>query len=67
MKWQFKSLEQNTCVEKELLVKMSYIKIVRREDEQQAAMAVRMTKQLTQPSEISACILSRQATRRSTS
>ena len=48
-KWQFKSLEQNTWLEKELLVKVRYIKIVQCEDGRQAAMAGRMTKQLTQP------------------
>merc|ERR1711948_226038 len=36
-------------VEKEILVKMGYIKLVQREDERQAAMAGLMTKQLTQP------------------
>jgi elongation factor 3 len=49
-KWQFKPLEANVWVEKEILVKMGYLKIVQREDERQAAMAGLMTKQLTQPS-----------------
>ncbi|CAE7367303.1 NEW1, partial [Symbiodinium sp. CCMP2456] len=49
VKWQFKSMENNTWVEKDTLVKMGYIKLVQREDERQAAMAGLMTKQLTQP------------------
>merc|ERR550537_1890815 len=50
VKWQFKPIESNCWVEKELLVKMGYLKLVQREDERQAAMAGLMTKQLTQPS-----------------
>mmetsp|Transcript_5911 Transcript_5911/g.13184 ORF Transcript_5911/g.13184 Transcript_5911/m.13184 type:complete len:1046 (+) Transcript_5911:91-3228(+) len=50
VKWQFKPMEANTWVEKEILIKMGYIKLVQREDERQAAMAGLMTKQLTQPS-----------------
>merc|ERR1712151_451313 len=50
VKWQFKPMESNCWVEKEILVKMGYIKLVQREDERQAAMAGLMTKQLTQPS-----------------
>merc|ERR1712228_653978 len=50
VKWQFKSIENNTWVEKEILIKMGYLKLVQREDERQAAMAGLMTKQLTQPS-----------------
>jgi elongation factor 3 len=49
VKWQFKSLDQNTWVEKDILVRMGYLKLVQREDERQAAMAGLMTKQLTQP------------------
>ena len=49
VKWQFKSMDQNVWVEKEILVKMGYLKLVQREDERQAAMAGLMTKQLTQP------------------
>merc|ERR1711975_78253 len=49
VKWQFKSMEQNCWVEKDILVKMGYLKLVQREDERQAAMAGLMTKQLTQP------------------
>merc|ERR1711884_886379 len=50
VKWQFKAMDQNTWVEKDILVKMGYLKLVQREDERQAAMAGLMTKQLTQPS-----------------
>merc|ERR1711966_201202 len=49
VKWQFKSMDQNIWVEKDILVKMGYLKLVQREDERQAAMAGLMTKQLTQP------------------
>merc|ERR1712157_642011 len=50
VKWQFKPIESNVWVEKDILVKMGYLKMVQREDERQAAMAGLMTKQLTQPS-----------------
>merc|ERR1711979_84634 len=49
VKWQFKPIEANVWVEKDILVKMGYLKLVQREDERQAAMAGLMTKQLTQP------------------
>merc|ERR1711975_121631 len=49
VKWQFKSMDQNCWVEKDIIVKMGYLKLVQREDERQAAMAGLMTKQLTQP------------------
>merc|ERR1719194_117456 len=49
VKWQFKGIENNTWVEKDILVKMGYLKIVQREDEKQAAMAGLQSKQLTQP------------------
>merc|ERR1712157_599460 len=49
VKWQFKPIESNVWVEKDILVKMGYLKLVQREDERQAAMAGLMTKQLTQP------------------
>jgi elongation factor 3 len=49
VKWQFKNMDQNTWVEREIIVKMGYLKLVQREDERQAAMAGLMTKQLTQP------------------
>merc|ERR1712066_905132 len=50
VKWQYKPIESNMYVEKEILVKMGYLKLIQREDERQAAMAGLMTKQLTQPS-----------------
>merc|ERR1711866_29406 len=50
VKWQLKPMESNVWVEKDILVKMGYLKLVQREDERQAAMAGLMTKQLTQPS-----------------
>merc|ERR1712078_375218 len=49
VKWQFKGIENNTWVEKDILVKMGYLKMVQREDEKQAAMAGLQSKQLTQP------------------
>merc|ERR1711881_505087 len=49
VKWQLKPLESNVWVEKDILIKMGYLKLVQREDERQAAMAGLMTKQLTQP------------------
>jgi elongation factor 3 len=48
-KWQFKALDQNVWVEKEILIKMGYKKLVEREDERQAAMAGLQSKMLTQP------------------
>jgi len=50
VKFQFKPIESNVWVEKEVLVKMGYLKLVQREDERQAAMAGLMSKHLTQPS-----------------
>merc|ERR1712050_522945 len=50
VKWQFKPMESNAWVEKDILIKMGYLKLVQREDERQAAMAGLMTKHLTQPS-----------------
>merc|ERR1711907_330657 len=47
--WMYKPPECNVWVEKEILVKMGYLKMVQREDEKQAAMAGLQTKQLTQP------------------
>merc|ERR1712071_571852 len=44
VKWQFKPIESNCWVERDI-----FIKLVQREDEKQAAMAGLMTKQLTQP------------------
>merc|ERR1712161_79173 len=48
VKWQWKDLDSNTWVEKDIMIKMGYLKLVQREDERQAAMAGLMTKQLTQ-------------------
>merc|ERR1712127_1070125 len=50
LKWQYKPIESNTWVEKAVVVKMGYIKLVNREDERQAAMAGLQSKTLTQPS-----------------
>merc|ERR1712087_938082 len=50
VKFQFKPIESNVWVEKDVLVKMGYLKLVQREDERQAAMAGLTSKQLTQPS-----------------
>merc|ERR1719287_225834 len=49
VKWQFKPIESNVWVEKEILIMMGYKKLVEREDERQAAMAGLQTKLLTQP------------------
>merc|ERR1711941_109143 len=49
VKWQLKPMESNCWVEKDIIIKMGYIKLVQREDERQAAMAGLMTKMLTQP------------------
>merc|ERR1711881_290886 len=50
VKWQYKSIENNCWIEKDILIKMGYVKLVQREDERQAAMAGLQNKQLTQPS-----------------
>merc|ERR1712093_829608 len=49
VKWQFKPLEDNVWVERDILIKKGYLKLVQREDEKQAAAAGLQTKQLTQP------------------
>merc|ERR1719388_109052 len=49
VKWQMQPVDNACWVEKEILIKMGYLKMVQREDEKQAAMAGLMTKQLTQP------------------
>merc|ERR1712151_709090 len=49
VKWQLKPMESNVWGEKDILVKMGYLKLVQREDEKQAAMAGLQSKQLTQP------------------
>merc|ERR1712096_59145 len=43
-------MEENAWIERSILIKMGYLKLVQREDERQAAMAGLMDKQLTQPS-----------------
>merc|ERR1712151_846119 len=50
VKFMFKPIECNCWVEKDVLVKMGFLKLVQREDERQAAMAGLQSKQLTQPS-----------------
>merc|ERR1711937_977931 len=47
--WMYKPNESNVWVEKDILIKMGYLKMVQREDEKQAAMSGLQTKQLTQP------------------
>merc|ERR1719171_644288 len=49
VKWQFKALDCNVWVERDILIAMGYLKLVQREDEKQAAAAGLQTKQLTQP------------------
>ena len=44
--WHFKPIEANVWVEKDILIKMSYKKLVEREDERQAAMAEVLTTSL---------------------
>merc|ERR1719456_933629 len=48
VKWMFKSIEQTSWIERDLLIKMGYLKMVQRKDEQEAAAAGLMTKPLTQ-------------------
>jgi len=50
VKLMLKPMEHNVWVEKTILIKMGFIKLVQREDERQAAMSGLMTKQLTQQS-----------------
>merc|ERR1712203_1150790 len=49
VKWQFKNMDQNSWVEKDILIRMGFLRLVQREDERQAAMAGLQNKQLTQP------------------
>jgi len=49
VKFRFKPNDSNVWVEKDILIKMGYKKLVEREDEKQAAMAGLQTKLLTQP------------------
>merc|ERR1712048_1341222 len=48
VKWQHKSVENNTWVEREILLAMGYSKIVMKKDEQEAAAAGLLSKPLTQ-------------------
>merc|ERR1719321_1548622 len=48
IKWQFKPIYATNWVDRDIIVRMGYIKLVQREDERQAAMAGLLTKQLTQ-------------------
>merc|ERR1711904_246618 len=48
-KWMHKSMDSNTWVEREVLLKMGYSKIVAKKDEQEAAAAGLLSKPLTQP------------------
>merc|ERR1712232_695010 len=49
VKWQHKSVDSNTWVERETLLDMGYSKIVNKKDEQEAAAAGLLSKPLTQP------------------
>jgi len=49
VKWMLKSLESNSWVERETLLKMGYEKMVCKKDEQEAAAAGLLSKPLTQP------------------
>ena len=49
VKWQFKPIDSNVWVEKEILVKLDYKKLVESEDERKATMAGLQTKLFTQP------------------
>jgi len=49
VKWQMQPIDNSCWVEKDILIKMGYLKMVQREDEKQAAMAGLQSKQLTQP------------------
>merc|ERR1711920_419024 len=42
-------MDQNSWVEKDILIRMGFLRLVQREDERQAAMAGLQNKQLTQP------------------
>merc|ERR1712046_77946 len=48
VKWMHKSIENNTWVEREILLAMGYSKIVMKKDEQEAAAAGLLSKPLTQ-------------------
>jgi len=48
VKWMFKSIESTNWVDRDTLIRMGYLKMVQRKDEQEAAAAGLMTKPLTQ-------------------
>merc|ERR1711959_879462 len=48
VKWQHKAMESNTWVERDILLKMGYSKLVNKKDEQEAAAAGLLSKPLTQ-------------------
>merc|ERR1719399_480403 len=47
VKWQFKAIDNTNWVDRDTLLKMGYLKMVQRKDEQEAAAAGLMTKPLT--------------------
>jgi len=49
VKWMHKPVENNTWVEREVILAMGYTKIVQKKDEQEAAAAGLLSKPLTQP------------------
>merc|ERR1719359_2309950 len=49
VKWMHKSVESNTWVERDTILKMGYSKMVHKKDEQEAAAAGLLSKPLTQP------------------
>jgi elongation factor 3 len=49
VKWQHKSVESNSWVERDILLAMGYSKLVNKKDEQEAAAAGLLSKPLTQP------------------
>lgn len=49
VKWQHKPVENNSWVEREILLEMGYSKMVMKKDEQEAAAAGLLSKPLTQP------------------
>merc|ERR1719161_2742679 len=49
VKWVGQGIDNSCWVEREILIKMGYLKLVQREDERQAAMSGLQNKQLTQP------------------
>jgi elongation factor 3 len=49
VKWQYKPVESNSWVERDILLAMGYSKLVNKKDEQEAAAAGLLSKPLTQP------------------